>query len=90
MRILFDECVPWPMHRLITGHSCASVQGLGWSGIRNGDLLKRAEAEFDLFITRTRTFNINKTWPVNALPFWSSRRMTFTGFRPPAPQLKNR
>jgi predicted nuclease of predicted toxin-antitoxin system len=51
MRILFDECVPWPMHRLIRGHSCASVQGLGWSGIRNGDLLKRAEAEFDLFIT---------------------------------------
>ncbi len=23
----------------------------GWSGIRNGDLLQRAEAEFDLFIT---------------------------------------
>ncbi len=24
---------------------------LGWSGTRNGDLLQRAEAEFDLFIT---------------------------------------
>jgi hypothetical protein len=51
MRILMDECVPWPMHRLIPGHSCTSVQAQGWSGIRNGDLLQRAEAGFDLFIT---------------------------------------
>jgi len=51
MKILLDECVPWPMHRLLTGHYCTSVQGRGWSGIRNGDLLQRAEVEFDLFIT---------------------------------------
>src|SRR5947207_15177515 len=51
MKILLDECVPWPMHRLLTSHSCTSVQAQGWSGIRNGDLLQRAEGEFDLFIT---------------------------------------
>ena len=51
MKILMDECVPWPMHRLLPSHSCTSVQAHGWSGIRNGDLLQRAEAEFDLFIT---------------------------------------
>lgn len=51
MKILLDECVPWPMHRLLHGHACASAQAQGWSGIRNSDLLKRAEGEFDLFIT---------------------------------------
>jgi predicted nuclease of predicted toxin-antitoxin system len=51
MKILFDECVPWPMRHLLTGHFCASVPSQGWSGIRNGDLLQRAEAEFDLFMT---------------------------------------
>jgi hypothetical protein len=51
MKILMDECVPWPMHRLLPGHSCISVQARGWSGIRNSALLRRAEAEFDLFIT---------------------------------------
>jgi predicted nuclease of predicted toxin-antitoxin system len=51
MKILLDECVPWPMHRLLTNHTCTSVQAQGWSGIRNGDLLQRAEGEFDLFIT---------------------------------------
>ena len=51
MRILLDECVPWPLHRLLSSHSCTSVQAEGWAGIRNGDLLQRAEAHFDLFIT---------------------------------------
>ena len=51
MKILLDECVPWPMHRLLGGHACTSVQAQGWSGIRNSDLLQRAEAEFDLLIT---------------------------------------
>ena len=51
MKILLDECVPWPMHRLLTGHTCSTVQGKGWGGIKNGDLLRRAEGEFNLFIT---------------------------------------
>ena len=51
MKILLDECVPWPMHRLLSQHSVTSVQLQGWSGIRNSELLRRAEAEFDLFIT---------------------------------------
>ena len=51
MKILLNECVPWPMHKLIFNHTCTSVQGKGWGGIKNGDLLRRAEGEFDLFIT---------------------------------------
>jgi predicted nuclease of predicted toxin-antitoxin system len=51
MRILLDECVPWPMHRMLARHACTSVQAKGWNGIRNSELLKRAEVEFDLFIT---------------------------------------
>lgn len=49
MRILLDECVPWPMHKILHGHSCSSVQAQGWGGITNGDLLQHAEGEFDLF-----------------------------------------
>ena len=51
MRILLDECVPWPMHRLLSGHTCSTVQDKGWGGIKNGELLQRAEGEFDLFVT---------------------------------------
>lgn len=51
MRILLDECVPWPIHRLFSDHECTTAQRRGWGGIKNGDLLRLAETEFDLFIT---------------------------------------
>ena len=51
MRILLDECVPWPMHEMLGGHDCTNVQRRGWTGIKNGELLRLAAAEFDLFIT---------------------------------------
>ena len=46
MKILLDECVPWPIHKVLTGHTCATVQSQGWSGFKNGELLDLAEAEF--------------------------------------------
>lgn len=51
MKILLDECVPWPMHKLLAGHECKTAQQMGWSSIKNGDLLKEAESVFELFIT---------------------------------------
>lgn len=51
MRILLDECVPSPLRHLLSSHDCATTQQLGWTGIKNGQLLRLAEAQFDLFIT---------------------------------------
>jgi len=51
MRILLDECVPWPMHRFLAGHDCTTAQQRGWGGIKNGLLFQQAEGEYDLFIT---------------------------------------
>lgn len=52
MKILLDECVPLPLRDLLGGsHDSISVQQRGWTGIRNGDLLRLATREFDLFIT---------------------------------------
>jgi hypothetical protein len=51
MRILLDECVPWPMRHLLSGHDCTNVQKRSWKGTKNGTLLALAAGEFDLFIT---------------------------------------
>ncbi len=51
MRILLDECVPWPLAKHLTGYECKSAQFCGWAGIKNGELLGLAEAQFDLFLT---------------------------------------
>jgi hypothetical protein len=51
MRILLDECVPWPICDLLTGHDATSVQQAGWTGKANAELLQLAAQTFDLFIT---------------------------------------
>jgi hypothetical protein len=51
LRILFDECVPWPLHRLLEEHPCSTAQRQGWKSIKNGALLSLAESHFDLFLT---------------------------------------
>jgi len=51
VRILLDECVPWPMRQLLSGHECINVQKQGWKGTKNGALLALAAKEFDLVIT---------------------------------------
>jgi hypothetical protein len=51
MRILLDECVPWPLAGLLVGHDTTSVDRQGWTGLENGELLRRAGDEFDLLIT---------------------------------------
>ena len=39
------------MYKLLIGHACTNAQKRGWEAIKNGDLLRLAEHEFDLFIT---------------------------------------
>ena len=52
MRVLFDQGTPAPLRRHLPGHSVDTAFERGWSDLRNGDLLERAEAAgFELFIT---------------------------------------
>ncbi|BCU79053.1 DUF5615 family PIN-like protein [Luteolibacter sp. LG18] len=54
MRILLDECVPWPVRKLLPDHDCHTAWYQGWGGTKNGELLSLADKEFDLFITADR------------------------------------
>ena len=47
MKILFDECMPQPLRPLLAG----LAQEMGWGRVKNGELLKRAEGVFDVFVT---------------------------------------
>lgn len=51
MKILLDECVPAPLRTVLTGHDCHTVKERGWGGVKNGQLLRVAEGNFDLFLT---------------------------------------
>jgi hypothetical protein len=53
-RVLFDEDVPRPLRRDLAGFEIHTVVEAGWSGIKNGELLRRAEVAFDVFLTAER------------------------------------
>jgi len=51
MRVLVDECLPRFLRRSLPGHFVETAQDCGWSGIKNGELLRHAEERFDVFLT---------------------------------------
>ena len=52
MRVLLDEQLPRRLARELTGHDVRTVQQQGWSGLKNGELLRRAAAAgFEIFLT---------------------------------------
>jgi len=51
MKVLLDECLPRKLKQSITGHDVRTVPEMGWSGTKNGALLRLAEQNFDVFVT---------------------------------------
>ena len=51
MKILLDESVPRLLKLRLPHLDISTVQELGWAGVRNGELLRRAEEQFDIFVT---------------------------------------
>src|ERR1700674_2331339 len=52
MRILLDECVPRPLKRILTGHDVRTVPEMGWSGKKNGELLRLMSGQgFEVLLT---------------------------------------
>lgn len=66
MRILLDESLPIELRTEIVGHTVRYVREMGWSGLRNGELLARAAAQFDVVVTADR--NIEHQQNLNTLP----------------------
>ena len=51
MRILFDQGTPVPLREHLVNHTVATAFELGWSTLKNGELLAAAEGSFDLLVT---------------------------------------
>ena len=51
MRLLLDESLPRRLTQHLSDVEVDTVYDRGWSGLKNGDLLRAAEAEYDVFVT---------------------------------------
>ena len=67
MRILLDENFPVDFAKLLVGHEIATIHSLGWSGIKNGELLRRAQGICEVFVTLDRNLEFQQN--IKVLPF---------------------
>jgi hypothetical protein len=51
LKVLVDESAPRLIKKRLPDFSIDTVQEMGWSGLTNGELLKVAEEQFDVFVT---------------------------------------
>jgi len=51
MKILVDECVDWRLMRDLKDHETRSVKQAGWEHLDDGEILRVASREFDVFLT---------------------------------------
>jgi hypothetical protein len=62
VRILLDENLPHKLRRALGERDVVTVDYMGWNGLRNGQLLRRAEEiGFEVLITGDRTLHYEQS-----------------------------
>jgi predicted nuclease of predicted toxin-antitoxin system len=51
MKVLLDECLPKKLKRQVEADFVQTVPEAGWASKKNGELLRLAEAAFDVLLT---------------------------------------
>jgi hypothetical protein len=54
VKVLLDECIDWRLARGIVGHDVKTAGQMGWTTVKNGELLTLASEHFDVFVTVDR------------------------------------
>jgi hypothetical protein len=67
LKILLDESVPHVVQTRLSHLAIRTVQDMGWTGTKNGELLRRAEAEFDVFVTADQQLRFQQNLSSRAL-----------------------
>jgi hypothetical protein len=62
VKILLDECLDWRFAREIVGHEVRTARQMGWTAIKNGELLALASKQFDVFVTVDRNLSFLSRW----------------------------
>jgi uncharacterized protein DUF5615 len=67
VRVLLDEHLPVDLAAELRGHDVDTVAGRGWTGIKNGELLRRMTGHHDVLVTMDRGIEFQQ--PIAAFPF---------------------
>jgi hypothetical protein len=60
VKVLLDECVDWRLPRELAAHDVKTVRQMGWTTIKNGELLTPASGQFDVFVIVDRNLSFQQ------------------------------
>jgi hypothetical protein len=89
VKVLLDECVDWRLARDIVGHDVKTARQMGWTTIKNGELLALATEHFDVFVTvdRNLSFQQNLVSLSIAVVVFLAQTNRLADLRPLVPKL---
>jgi predicted nuclease of predicted toxin-antitoxin system len=90
VRILIDESLPRYLKQVLAEHAVFTVQEMGWAGIRNSELLAKAESNFfDVLLTADKNlcYQQNLSGLALAIIVFPSNRLSV--IKTLAPQVKD-
>jgi len=67
VRVLLDEQLPLDLAAALQGHSVDTVASRGWTGITNGELLRRMGGEYDALVTMDRGIEFQQNLTTGAV-----------------------
>jgi Domain of unknown function (DUF5615) len=71
VKVLLDECVDRRLARDLADHDVKTARQVGWTTIKNGELLALASNEFDVFVTVDRNLSFQQniaSFPIAVVP----------------------
>jgi hypothetical protein len=89
MRVFLDECIDWRLSRELIGHEVKTARDMGWTSVRNGELLALASQAFDVFVTvdRNLSFQQNLQIVTIAVIVLQARTNRLADLKPLVPKL---
>jgi hypothetical protein len=64
MRLLLDESLPKKLKARLTPHEVRTVPEMGWASKSNGELLRLAEQQFEVFLTADQKLPNEQNLPI--------------------------
>jgi len=73
VKVLLDEWVDWRLARDIVGHDVKIARQMGWTTIKNGELLALAGGQFEVFVTVDRNLSFQQNLVSYPIGYRASR-----------------
>jgi Domain of unknown function (DUF5615) len=89
VKVFLDECIDWRLARELVGHDVKTARQMGWTAIKNGELLALASEQFDVFVSvdRNLSFQQNLTSFSIAVVVLEAKTNRLADLRPLVPNV---